>query len=111
MKARILASIAMLAMLGCSSSHQVEYKISGTAETAMITYMVNGTQSQVTEKLPWSHSFTVKDNYQPMVVSAQNQGASGDVKAEIIVDGKSFKTASASNEYGIATASGTGAEL
>ena len=108
---RLLLLAMLIVTSGCSTTHQCEFRVSGSAKKAMITYMVGSSQSQVTESLPWSHSFQHSDKYQPMSLSAQNQDKDGDVKVEIVVDGKTLKSGSASSEYGVATVAATLNEL
>lgn len=112
MKRLVCIGIAVLLLGGCSASpRQCEFKVSGSAKEAMITYMVGTSQNQTTESLPWSHKFEMTDQYQPMSLSAQNQGTTGTIKVDILVDGKSVKSGSASNEYGVATAAATLSEI
>ena len=110
MKRLLISFLALLLLAGCSTTHQCEFKVSGSAEEAMITYMVGTSQNQVTEKLPWSHTFQMTDKYQPMSISAQNQGT-GTIKVEVIVDGKTIKSGTASSEFGVATAAATLSEI
>jgi len=107
-----------LILLGCQKEENnflsvpttasVEYRVSGTAATVDLTISNSseGTEQYSDISLPWSLKFTgAKGNF--IYVSAQNNGQSGTVTSTIYINGQSFKTATSSGAYVIATASGS----
>lgn len=90
-----------------SSTVSVEYRVSGTAGKASVTYSneSGGTEQRQDVTLPWSHFFQ-KDGRKFLYLSAQNSGSDGSVSVEILVDGVVFKHSESSGAYVIASASG-----
>ena len=86
----------------------VEYKVIGTAKTIDLTFHndSDGT-SQLTEKsIPWSVGYkTFKGTF--VYVSAQNQGETGTVVAQVFFRGKKVFESTSEGKYVIATASGS----
>lgn len=108
---KIFCAAAMLALLGCGNPERsCEIKVGGTAKEALVTYMIGSSQNQQTVPLPWSHTFKHADPYAPISVSAQNQGT-GTITVDVIADGKTLKSGSASNEYGVASAAASLSEF
>ena len=86
---------------------QVEYKVDGTATSASLTYEnPQGGTVQTMVSLPWEINQTFKDG-DFAYLAAQNQGASGTVRAQIIIDGQPWKDTTSDGEYRIATCSGS----
>lgn len=86
--------------------HQVVYEVTGTAHAALVTYLNHSggiEQREIT--LPWRTAFGAPTGT-IVSVSAQNQGASGDIKVEIKVSGKALKSSSSAGGYVIAAADG-----
>lgn len=83
--------------------HTVTYKVTGSARTASVTYEngTGGTEQKAAVRLPWSLPITAKSEAY-LYISAQNDGDSGDLTAEIDVDGQTRKSANASGAYTIA---------
>jgi hypothetical protein len=125
----ITAGLAMLAGVACAapvtetssvsldrSTHEVRYKVGGTARTADIT-ISNGSgdssqQSDIKVPLRNQHDGTegiiLSDVPEGtfLYISAQNQGSSGTITCAIEVDGIPVKTNQSSGGYTIATCSG-----
>jgi hypothetical protein len=86
--------------------HQVAYEVTGTAHAALVTYLNHSggiEQREVT--LPWRTAFGAPTGT-TVSVSAQNQGAQGDIKVEIKVSGATLKSSSSAGGYVIAAADG-----
>lgn len=90
------------------SSIDVEYKVTGTAETVSITYENSdgGCSQESDVSIPWSYSFTGESG-DFVYISAQNQGETGSVTVTIKTDGDVFKQSTSEGAYVIATASGS----
>lgn len=83
------------------------YAVSGTASRALVTYRVGTAVQQDLVTLPWSSFPGPASPGTFLYVSAQNQGATGTVTVTIRVGDKTFKSATSTAPYGIATADGT----
>jgi hypothetical protein len=86
-------------------TNKVTYRVTGTAHEASVTYRNNmgGTQ-QTVGRIPWEITFDSRaGNF--LYVSAQNQGASGSVSCDILVDGEVKTTATSTGAYVIAECS------
>ena len=89
-----------------ATGHKVIYRITGTAKRADLTYNnASGGTEQKTVALPWSQSYTVPAGGF-LYVSAQNDGQSGSVTCEIVVNGGTVKTSTSEGAYKIATCNG-----
>jgi len=87
-----------------STNTKIKYVISGTAQSAMITYYnETGGMEQVTQGLPFVKEFSVGSGAM-LSLLAQNQGA-GTITCEIWINGKKIKTSTTTTQYGIATCS------
>jgi len=87
-----------------SSGTKIKYVISGSAQSAMITYYnETGGMEQVTQALPFIKEFSVEPGAFLSLV-AQNQGA-GTITCEIWINGEKKKTSTTTTQYGIATCS------
>jgi hypothetical protein len=90
-----------------ATSYKVKYEVTGSAKTASLTY--NNHQGATEQKgevqLPWDYEFSAEKGMH-CYISAQNQGASGDIEATIFVNGKEVKSSHSEGAYVIATASG-----
>jgi hypothetical protein len=86
-------------------AHKVVYRVSGTAAEASITYRnAKGGTQQTAGRMPWELTFDSRaGNF--LYVSAQNQGASGSVSCDIMVDGVVKTSASSTGAYVIAECS------
>jgi hypothetical protein len=86
-------------------THKVTYRVTGTAHEASVTYRnpKGGTQ-QTAGRLPWEVTFDSRAGTF-LYVSAQNQGASGSVSCDILVDGEVKTTATSTGAYVIAECS------
>lgn len=110
---RTLLSIVTLTILaaGCDSitgASNIEYRVSGNAGRASITYQSSdgGTSQTTNSTLPWSYSWkAAKDDF--LYVSAQNSNATGCVTAEIYRKSELLDVATSCGAFVIATASGT----
>ncbi len=89
-----------------STSYVIQYKITGTAGGADLTYenSTGGTE-QKEVKLPYEDSFMARRGAY-LYISAQNTGEYGTVRCEILVNGQVVKSAESSGAYKIATCSG-----
>lgn len=87
------------------SDPKVTYKISGTANSALITYMnASGNIAQENNaRVPWKKTF--KQGVSHLSVSAQNKGG-GTITCEILIDGERFKKTTSKGDYAIAECSG-----
>ena len=86
-------------------TYKVTYIVKGTAPGAMLTYRnPRGGTEQTSVRLPWESSFTVKGG-EFLYISAQNEGTSGSVTCEILLDGVSRTNATSSGAYVIAECS------
>jgi hypothetical protein len=86
-------------------THKVTYRVTGTAPDASITYRnAKGGTQQTAGRIPWEVTFESRaGNF--LYVSAQNQGASGSVSCDIVVDGAVKTTATSTGAYVIAECS------
>jgi len=111
---RAWLALLLLVVTGCGKNplapkketHNIRYVASGTVAEAVVSYETGG-GGNVTETvaLPWSRSYTVKSGFAAVLVVA-NLGDSGTVTAEIYLDDKLWKTATANGAAGMASASG-----
>ena len=110
LKGEKLKSVIILAMfflfMGCSIEYT--YKITGTADSAIVTYTnKSGDISQETSaSIPWKKTLTgyVGD---AVSVSAQNLSDTGTIAVEIWKEGSLFKTSDSRGPYCVSSASGT----
>jgi hypothetical protein len=102
-----IAYYTSCSMVTGSSSYLIEYRITGTAHAASVTYTnEGGGTSQIDSvALPWSYTITAHSNDVPVIL-AQNQGDSGTVTVSIYKDGTLWKTSTSSGAYVVADASG-----
>lgn len=83
-----------------AGTHQIVYKVAGSASKAMVTYSTpSGQEQQNGARLPWRRSFKAKD-FSVLSVTAQNSG-SGTITCEIDVDGKRVKASKSSGAYAV----------
>lgn len=86
-------------------TYKVTYVVKGTAPGAMLTYRnPRGGTEQTSVRLPWETSFTVKGG-EFVYISAQNEGTTGSITCEILLDGVSRTNATSSGAYVIAECS------
>ncbi|MCK5132244.1 MAG: hypothetical protein KAR40_08860 [Candidatus Sabulitectum sp.] len=104
--------VILLFMVACtkdplSPTLTVEYKVTGTVETADIDYIdANGKLAIINNvKIPWSLSFTA-DRGHAVFLSAKNTGTAGTVAVAIYSDGNVLDE-DTSTGSGAATAEGT----
>lgn len=83
----------------------VTYRISGSADSAMITYTTPSGQEQHTKSLPWSRKLKVSAG-DFLSISAQNQGEGGTIVCEILLNGQVLKRSKSSGAYAIASCDG-----
>jgi hypothetical protein len=84
---------------------KVTYRVKGSAGAAHLTYRnAEGGTVQTSVRLPWEVTFDAKGGTF-LSVSAQNQGTSGSVTCEIMLDGESRTTSTSSGAYVIAECS------
>ncbi|MFO7169889.1 MAG: MmpS family transport accessory protein [Chloroflexota bacterium] len=90
-----------------AASYSVTYKISGTARAASLTYTnaSGGIEQKEAVSVPWQQSFSARRG-QFVSISAQNQGRSGSITCEILIDGVSVKKSTSEGAYRIASCSG-----
>lgn len=90
-----------------ATSWTVKYTVTGTAATVDVTYenSSQGTSQDSGVTLPWSYSFTGHAG-DFVYISAQNDGASGNVTATIYKNDTVFKQSTSSGAYVIAEADG-----
>ncbi len=106
-----LAGLAFLYWVGdttLSAGHEVTYRLGGTAETVGITYsnVQGGTEQRDAVRTNWTHAMTGVERGQFVYISAQNNGRSGSVSCQIVVDEVVFRESTSSGAYAIATCSG-----
>jgi hypothetical protein len=91
-----------------AAGYSVTYKISGTARAASLTYTnaSGGIEQKEAAPVPWQQSFNARRG-QFVSISAQNEGRSGSVTCEILVDGVSVKKSTSEGAYRIASCSGS----
>jgi hypothetical protein len=84
---------------------KVTYRVKGTAGSAVLTYRnARGGTEQSNARLPWELSFDAKGGLF-LYVSAQNEGTSGSVTCEILLDGETRTSSTSSGAYVIAECS------
>lgn len=85
----------------------VSYRVSGSGRSASLTYTnaTGGIEQKEAVRLPWEQTFTGRAG-QFVSISAQNQGQSGSVTCEILVDGVVVKHSTSDGAYTIASCSG-----
>jgi hypothetical protein len=87
-------------------TRRVTYVLRGSSTSASITIQnESGGSEQHVVSVPWAKEFRAAPG-QFVYLSAQNQGW-GDLEAVIYVDGQPLQSAEATQQYGIASASGT----
>jgi hypothetical protein len=114
-----LAALAAVSLAACDTSQlggsggigkakTVEYQVTGAAKTASMTYQNDsGDSSQEgNQSIPYSKTVTIKGGGFAYI-SAQNDGATGNVTCTIIVDGVQKESNTSSGPYSICQASGT----
>lgn len=75
---------------------KVTYRVKGTSGSAKLTYRnAEGGTVETSVRTPWETSFDVKRG-SALYVAAQNQGATGSVTCEILIDGESRTTSTSS---------------
>lgn len=84
-----------------------EYRVSGTAKYASLTYTneSGGTEQKRGVELPWSLTMHPKRGTH-LYISAQNGGLDATVTVEIVVNGTVAKTSTSEGAHSIATANG-----
>lgn len=88
---------------------KVTYKVTGTARRASLMYYnSSGGSEQRTVRLPWQMTFGPEESEQFLYISAQNEGDSGTITCEILVNGHRVKRSTSSGAYVIATCDATG---
>ena len=88
------------------AAYHVTYRLTGSARTADLTIQnASGGTEQKTVRLPWSLNFDGRDA-QFLYISAQNTGATGTLKCEILLNSTVVQTADADGAYKIASCSG-----
>lgn len=89
-----------------SSSHSVQYVVSGASRQADLTYQnANADTSQESGAIvPWDYSFTA-DVGEFLYISAQRGEAPGDITCSIQVDGVTVETNTSSGPFTICQAS------
>lgn len=91
-----------------SSSVTVTYRVTGVGtRTADVTYTnAQGGTEQKKVVLPWQSSFSVPGSTRLFLyLSTQNNGSSGDISCDILLDGQAYKHSTSSGGYTIATCS------
>jgi hypothetical protein len=91
-----------------ATDFSVTYKISGTARSASLTYTnaSGGIEQKEAVRLPWEQSFSARSG-QFVSISAQNQGSSGTVTCEILLNGVVVKQSTSTGAYTIAACNGS----
>jgi hypothetical protein len=86
-------------------TYKVTYRVKGTAGSAMLTYRnARGGTEQASVRLPWEVSFDAKGG-SFLYVSAQNQGVSGSVTCEILLDDEARTNSTSTGAYVVAECS------
>jgi len=84
---------------------KVTYRVKASAGSAKLTYRnAEGGTVQTSARVPWETSFDARGG-SFLYVAAQNQGATGSVTCEILLDGESRTTSTSSGAYVIAECS------
>jgi hypothetical protein len=102
------ALLAVTIALGCglpdpNKTWQINYRVTGSAQRASITMETPQGTEQHEVSIPWtSPTYTFK-GMNHAYVSAQNQGESGTVSVVLVVNGSTYKQATSSGAYSIAT--------
>jgi hypothetical protein len=93
--------------VAATKAYNVAYRIGGSARAVNLTYQnaSGGTEQQSDMPLPWNIVLTAQAG-QFVYISAQNQGRSGNVTCEIVLDGVVVKSSQSSGAYSIASCSG-----
>ena len=84
------------------TTYQVTYQVTGLAQRASVTYWTADGMEQRAVDLPWKRTFEAQE-HQIISVVAQNEGDSGSIKCEILVNGKVTKTATSTGAYSLVT--------
>lgn len=122
-KLRIILAITMtiLALASCTNSttsyetydetYTVTYWVKGTADSASLTYNnQDGNTEQKSEvDVPWHLKFEAEHG-QFLYISAQNNGESGTIKTQIIVDGDVIAESESEGAYVIASCDASAGE-
>lgn len=89
------------------STFAVEYRITGTAPSVDVTYQnaSGGTEQRHSVRLPFSFKFTAAEG-QFLYISAQNDGQSGSVVCQILLNDVEQKRSESSGAFVIADCSG-----
>lgn len=83
-------------------SHAIEFKVTGIGQASVNWGTISGQSSDGAVSLPWSKKKTVKGFDSPSVVAQRGSG-SGSISCQILVDGVSKASESASGEYAVVT--------
>jgi hypothetical protein len=89
-------------------SHEVTYRWSGTARSASVTIenSQGNTEQASNAAVPEDITFQSRDDMLFLYLSAQNNGESGTLLCELVVDGIVVETSRASGAYTICDVSG-----
>lgn len=106
----LLATMIVLCACGAQASpaqtnYDVDYRVTGVAK-AQITYTTReGGIEQTTVALPWRRRFRAPSGT-ILVLTAQNQGDTGVIRVEILLDGEPWKRSRSDGPYAIAECNG-----
>ena len=90
-----------------SLTYDVTYKVSGSTKKASVTLEnASGGTEQFDISVPWSKTYFGMQKGDFVYISAQNAQSSGSIKAEIIIDGRTYRKSESSGQYVIASCSG-----
>lgn len=82
--------------------YRITYRVSGTANTAALSYATGDGFEQRDVQMPWELTFVAKPTAHAHL-SAQNKGEFGSVEVQILVNGVPLKSAHSEGAYKVAT--------
>lgn len=105
MKHMLLLLVVLLSACRKEDRRKVRYEV--TCASCDLTYSNSSADTeQRTIATSWNYEFNAEGG-QFLYISAQNNNSSGSVAVKILLNGDTFKSASSSGAYVIATASGS----
>lgn len=93
------------------TTYNVEYRLSGSAESASVTLENAQGHTELKDvSIPWQPAGFEARSGQLLYISAQNNGWTGSITCEILVDGQPWQTTTSIGEFAITSCSGLAGE-
>lgn len=90
--------LLLISSLPTPTTYEVTYRLTGSAQSVSAIYWTADGMEQRTVDLPWTKTFQAQER-QLISILAQNEGDSGSIKCQILINGKLTKTATSEGPY------------